>query len=188
MPDPRYLNNLRTITRNAPAMPVSQRQRLASLGGFAQREGVDIGMYGDRNKEGYGLMLEDLDARLPDEPAPSGQNARPFATPVAQERPVMFSADVMSPGDQFNHLQGMANQAMGAWENELDSRVAQSREMRRMQHEQQIERMRQEGLLRRLQAEQQTAMVGLRASDAARQGVTTQVFVPGRGFVPSWAT
>lgn len=104
----------------------------------------------------------------------------------------MFPVDAMSPQGQFDHLQGMADQANRAVENEMDSRVAQTREMRRMEHEQMMERMRQDGLLRRLQAEQQGKMamdmMRLRADDAKKSGVTTQVLVPGRGFVPSWAT
>lgn len=100
----------------------------------------------------------------------------------------MFPVAAMSPQGQFDHLQDMATQASRAVENEMDSRVAQAREMRRMQHEQQMERMRQEGLLRRLQAEQQMATMRIRADDAAKRGDSTQVFVPGRGFVPSWAT
>ena len=58
-------------------------------------------------------------------------------------------------GQQAGHLAGMINQASNAWGNELDSRVAQSREMRRMQHEKDMERMRQEAVLKRLQMEQE---------------------------------
>ena len=63
MPDPAYLGMLRQITQNAPGMPVADRQRLASMGRFAKSEGVDIGMYGDRDAAGYGSMLEDLAER-----------------------------------------------------------------------------------------------------------------------------
>lgn len=90
--------------------------------------------------------------------------------------------------EQGAHLAGMINQANRAWENELDSRVAQSREMRRMEHEREMERLRQEGLLKRLQAEQQAAMMQMRAADDARNGVSSRTFLPGRGFVPTWMT
>lgn len=40
------------------------------------------------------------------------------------------------------HLQGAANQAMSAIQNENQSRVAQLREMRRMEHEKELMRMR----------------------------------------------
>jgi uncharacterized protein YbjQ (UPF0145 family) len=50
----------------------------------------------------------------------------------------------MGAAQQGGHLQGMANQAMGAIAAENASRVAQNREMRRMAHEQELERMRQE--------------------------------------------
>lgn len=48
-------------------------------------------------------------------------------------------------GMQGNYLQGMANTAMGAIAKENDRRVALAREQRRMQHEQELERIRQEG-------------------------------------------
>lgn len=41
-----------------------------------------------------------------------------------------------------SHLQGAANQAMSAIQNENQSRVAQLREMRRMEHEKELMRMR----------------------------------------------
>lgn len=57
---------------------------------------------------------------------------------------------MLSPTGQFNHLQGMANDAMSAIRDENESRVAQSREMRRMQHEKEIEQMRLQALISRL--------------------------------------
>lgn len=90
--------------------------------------------------------------------------------------------------EQGAHLAGMINQANRAWENELDSRVAQNREGRRMEHEKEMERLRQEGILKRLQAEQQMAAMQMRAAEAARSGVDSKTFIPGRGFVPSWMT
>lgn len=93
---------------------------------------------------------------------------------------------MLNPYEQGQHLQGMANQVMGAWSDELDSRVAQSREMRRMEHEQQLERMRQETALKKIAADQQTAAMKMRMQDAARRGDNSKQFVPGRGWVPSW--
>ena len=52
--------------------------------------------------------------------------------------------------EQASALQGMIDKTSDAWDDELDSRVAQAREMRRMQHAKEIEAMRQEGLLQRL--------------------------------------
>jgi hypothetical protein len=186
MPDPAYLGFLRQITQNAPTMPLADRQRLASMGGFAQSEGVDIGMYGDRDAAGYGMMLDDLDARqgakapAPQPAAPKRpQRTVPFATQT--ETPT-----VMGPDQQYGQLQGMANQAMSAWSNELDSRVAQNREQRRMQHEKDMERMRQETALKKIAAEQQASMMQMRMADAARRGDNSKTYVPGRGFLPSW--
>ena len=53
---------------------------------------------------------------------------------------------------QAGHLQGMANNTMAAIAKENDSRVAISREMRRMAHEQEMERMRQEAERQRNEA------------------------------------
>lgn len=188
MPDPRYLGFLRQITQNAPSMPVADRQRLASMGNFAQSEGVDIGMYGDRDAAGYGAMLEDLNARQPKQ-APAAQEAprqqprqaQPFATQAQPMEMGMFS-----PDQQYGQLQGMANQATKAWENELDSRVAQNREGRRMEHEQRMERIRQDAALKKIAAEQQMAMMQMKMQDAARRGDNSKTYVAGRGFVPSW--
>jgi hypothetical protein len=44
--------------------------------------------------------------------------------------------------DQSHLLNNMANQFMGIQQRENDSRVAQMREMRRMQHEQELARIR----------------------------------------------
>jgi hypothetical protein len=181
VPDPFYLDQLRRITQNAPGMSLADRQRLASMGRFAQQEGVDIGMYGDRDAEGYGAMLEDLTARIPKpEPAPAPvaqprRQATPFATPVQQETP-MFPQQ---------NLQQMANSAMSAWGNELDSRVAQNREMRRMEHEKELERIRQEAALKKIAAEQQMMMMQMKMQDAARRGDNSKTLVNGK-FVPSW--
>lgn len=188
MPDPAYLGFLRQITQNAPSMPVADRQRLASMGKFAQSEGVDIGMYGDRDADGYGMMLEDLEARqsqaqpaAQQAPPQQARPAQPFATHIQPMETGMFS-----PQMQYGQLQGMANQAMRGWENELDSRVAQNREGRRMQHEQQMERIRQDAALKKIAAEQQMAMMQMRMQDAARRGDNSKTYVAGRGFVPSW--
>lgn len=188
MPDPAYLGFLRQITQNAPSMPVADRQRLASMGKFAQSQGVDIGMYGDRDAAGYGMMLEDLEARQPKSqpaaqqaPPQQARPAQPFATNSQPMEMGMFS-----PQMQYGQLQGMANQAMKGWENELDSRVAQNREMRRMEHEQQLERMRQEAALKKIAAEQELAKMQMKMQAAMQSGDTSKTFVPGRGWVPSW--
>jgi|GEM_PF-2253498 len=63
----------------------------------------------------------------------------------------------VSPEEQGLVLRGIVDDVSKAWSDENDSRVAQAREMRRMQHETNIESMRQEGLLKRLAAMQQGA-------------------------------
>ena len=63
-----------------------------------------------------------------------------------------------------SHLAGMANQVQGALSDENDSRVAQMREMRRMEHEKELERIRQDALLKRLQMQQEIEERRQRAS------------------------
>ena len=48
---------------------------------------------------------------------------------------------MLLPGEQFQHLQNMANDQMAMFSKENDSRVAQMREMRRMQHEKELMQM-----------------------------------------------
>jgi len=135
-----YIQNIRTITANNPGMPRNMRRRLAALGDFAQTEGVDSSMY-----ETPEQMAEDLEARLAkiqEDHARAQQRQaarrpqRPDDEPADQE-PSMFS-----PQMQFLAMTGMNNNLMRAFADENDSRVAQSREIRRMQHEQALAAMR----------------------------------------------
>lgn len=56
----------------------------------------------------------------------------------------VFNMGQAMVGQQGSHLAGMATQAMSAYGDEHDSRVAQMREMRRQEHEKQLMRMRAE--------------------------------------------
>ena len=51
---------------------------------------------------------------------------------------------MLLPGEQFQHLQNMANGQMAMISKENDSRVAQEREWRRMQHEKEMMQMQAE--------------------------------------------
>ena len=86
--------------------------------------------------------------------AQQAQRRGPFATGNQMYNPGMVAnvAGAMM-GAQGNALQNMINQTTGAWRDEHDSRVSQNREARRMQHEKDIERMRIEALLKRLEME-----------------------------------
>lgn len=64
---------------------------------------------------------------------------------------------MFNPMQQMALHRGMASDVMSAMGDELDSRVAQAREQRRLQHEKDMEAMRQEGVLKRLQMERETA-------------------------------
>lgn len=56
----------------------------------------------------------------------------------------IFNLSQSMVGQQGAHLAGMATQAMSAYGDEHDSRVAQMREMRRQEHEKELMRMRAE--------------------------------------------
>lgn len=91
------------------------------------------------------------------QPAPAAQ---PDQSTRPRRQPTLFLGDVMDfnpiQGAQAHHaaqgnmLQGMAGDAMAAIANENQSRVAQQREMRRMQHEKELEQMRINALIGRL--------------------------------------
>lgn len=51
---------------------------------------------------------------------------------------------IMGPGAQSNTLANAAQATMAAWDKENDSRVAQDREARRMEHEKELMRMQME--------------------------------------------
>ena len=90
------------------------------------------------------------------ERAQSQQDARrtqPFAT-----NPMIPHQDFIrnfGPGAQANALQGMINQTMSAHQDENDSRVAQLREIRRMEHERMLKQMELDAVLARLAQAQQ---------------------------------
>lgn len=141
-----YRNYIQAITANNPDMPRSQRRALASLGDFAVSEGVDSSMY-----ESPDQMLEDLQARDLQRRLKAMEQAPPVRRPVSfhsQEAFMIPSSIVGAPiaamvhGAQGDYLQGMATDAMSAVAKENDSRVAQSREWRRMQHEMALAEMR----------------------------------------------
>lgn len=104
------------------------------------------------------LMAAGDDRREPDAPQ-NAQDApqRHFGQQGIREplTPIQAAYDALGPHAQARALQGMAGQAMGAIQDENDSRVAQVREMRRMQHEKDIEAMRQQALIQRLAMLQQ---------------------------------
>lgn len=104
---------------------------------LAQAQGLD----GDLGAPG-GVNL----AGMPGKQAPKKVPRRPFATNIQGEE--MFGhpsqqgfVDMMGPGAQGMMLQGAADDATGNIARENASRVAQLREMRRMEHEKEMMRM-----------------------------------------------
>lgn len=86
--------------------------------------------------------------------APQGHGqaiAVPFATGGHRLNMAMYTHPVAQ--SQAQHLQGMIDATTSAWQDENDSRVAQAREQARMDHETQLEAMRNEAMLQRLQKE-----------------------------------
>jgi hypothetical protein len=139
-----FVQHARTIAQNNPGMPRNMRRRLAGLGDFAQAEGVDASMY-----ETPEQMAEDLEERqrqlflqqVDDNAAQARQRAE-ARRPPRQAQPMYQEPSMFSPEMQFRSLSGMNNNIMQAFSDENDSRVAQSREIRRMQHEQALAAMR----------------------------------------------
>lgn len=81
---------------------------------------------------------------------------------VAQHAGMMHAA-------QGNALQNMANMTMGAISDENRSRVAQSREHRRMMQEQQLKNMDIQALLARLQHERELAEMRMKYEAGMKQ-------------------
>lgn len=64
---------------------------------------------------------------------------------------------------------------------EMESRVNQSREARRMAHAQEMERIRQEGIIRRIEAELQAQERMMQMKKDAERGTISRIRVGGRG-------
>ena len=73
-------------------------------------------------------------------------------------------------GQQARHLGGMIGDVSGAISKENDSRVAQSREMKRMQHEINMKQMELDALLKRIEAARAQADSGPKPRVSFRGG------------------
>lgn len=105
-------------------------------------------------------LLAQLGVELEDEPNDAlGRPRNPPRNRPATPRPVnrtsprmpIATPPIPGPAQQADALQDMADKTMAAFRRENDSRVSQLREARRMQHEKEVEQMRIDALLRRLQ-------------------------------------
>lgn len=155
-----YYAYIKQLREQYPDASLPMLQQLASMGDYAMQQGVSLDMY-----ETPDQMLEDLQAKrrnaaqaAQQQPAPR-RAAVPMPRQYAQQSggsEVMFN-----PAQQFAIGRGMAGDVMGAIGNELDSRVAQGREARRMQHESDLSmqqmQMQYQMLLARLQHEREMA-------------------------------
>lgn len=105
--------------------------------------------------------------------SPAGAPRRPFAQQPAHGAPMNFglpiaNPGVLSPDQQADHLQGMANGVMRAFRDENDSRVAQARELLRRQHEQEMEDKANEADLQKEAMRRDALLVRLGKQDAFR--------------------
>ena len=107
---------------------------------------------------------------------------RPFnMQPYSQSQtmnPALIAQQASSA--QARHLGGMIQDVTDAYQDENDSRVAQLREQRRMEHEAEMESMRQEALLQRLAMEQREREKDRILQKQLATGVTTRRLVNGR--------
>ena len=87
----------------------------------------------------------------------NSRRATPFATGNSMLNHGASGAyhAAMGAAQQGNALGNMISQTMGAHQDENDSRVAQLREMRRMEHEKELKRMELDAILARLAQAQQ---------------------------------
>jgi hypothetical protein len=126
----------------------------------------------------------------PKVPKPTGGNAqqgpqqaprRPFnMQPYSQSAQMQQGfINEYGPSAQGEHLGGMISDVQNAYQDENDSRVAQLREQRRMEHEAEMESMRQEALLQRLAMEQREREKDRILQKQLTSGVTTRQLVNG---------
>ena len=140
----------------------------------------------------YGVPDGDPDNNRIDAPPPAAPEDAQEAPQQAIRRPFNMRAysganpvqqgfiDQFGPAAQARHLGGMIKNVTGAIQDENDSRVAQSREQRRQEHEMAMEAMRQESLLERLAMEQRERERDRLLQRQLQTGVTTRRLVNGR--------
>jgi hypothetical protein len=135
--------------------PATQEQLDAVLrGGFSPEEASNPALL---NAAKNNKQWHDNTKPLGDEPSNKPRRTQPFATgtsPMMNHGASGAYHAAMGAAQQGNVLGNMIAQTMNAHQDENDSRVAQMREMRRMEHEKQMKRMELDALLARLQAAQ----------------------------------
>jgi len=152
-----------------------------NLGGLPNVGNGTPGFRNQRQRQAVG----NLHAQGDDEPdAPEGpQRAtrRPFnMQPYSQSHlmnPALIAQQASS--EQARHLNGMIDDVTAAYQDENDSRVAQMREQRRMEHETEMESMQQDALLQRLAMEQQEREKDRILQRQLTSGITTRKLVNG---------
>jgi len=156
-----YYAYLQTLVRDNPDADLPTLQRLAGMGDYAADQGVSLDMY-----ENPQQMLEDMQARQANEAEARARRQARAARPATPAQPAGGAGVSQAGGNASMYLNPMApfiaqQNAIGATNraiaDEMDSRVAQSRERRRQLHEQGLLGMRADSeyrmLLARLQHE-----------------------------------
>jgi len=137
--------------------PANQDQLDAVLrGGFSIEEAANPALLNAAKKNKKWAE----DASTDDDPSGRSptRTVRPFATgsmPMMNHGASGAYHAAIGAAQQGKALGDMLSQTMEAHQDENDSRVAQLREMRRMEHEKELKRMELDALLARLQAAQQ---------------------------------
>jgi hypothetical protein len=90
---------------------------------------------------------------------PRVQGTQPGFTQARRQGGSMFMPGLPTPAEQYQMSQGALGAAMKAIDKENYSRVSQSREMRRMAHEQELERIRASAAMARANADRETALI-----------------------------
>lgn len=137
-----YYGDLRTLRQKNPSTSLPVLKKLAGMGQYVRDQDVTADMY--ENPE---QMLEDMQARQEAERAnrPQPPAPRPVQQPMfAPQQHQGASHMIFGPAEQYGILQNMANGQMAMISKENDSRVAQEREWRRMQHEKEMMQMQAE--------------------------------------------
>ena len=144
-----------------------------------------------RQEAVFGVPDNNPDNNRIDAPQPAAQPDAPEAPQHAPRSPFNMHAysgsHPMNPAliaqqvssEQARHLSGMIDDVTNAYQDENDSRVAQLREQRRMEHETEMESMQQDALLQRLAMEQREREKDRILQKQLTSGVTTRQLVNG---------
>jgi len=120
-----------------------------------QREAFAATMRGQRSPRPANRQSDAIQERAVEQQ--NARRAQPFATPMMNHGASGAYHAAIGSAQQGNILGNMISQTMNAHQDENDSRVAQMREMRRMEHERELKRMELDAILARLDQARQSS-------------------------------